>query len=257
MLWGHDALMGTGGGAQRPWLLQGDWEVRFEWGPTGVRSVPADAVVVVDVLRFTTAVDAAVGRGATVYPYRWKDETMHRYAQHVGAVLADPGATDGPSLSPVSLLSLDAGDRVVLPSPNGSTCAAIAHDTGATVYAACLRNAAAVGEWLSRHHDTVTVIACGERWPDGSLRPSLEDYLGAGAVLAALAQGRSPEAQVAVDSWQTASPKIAETIAGCVSGREAITRGWARDVEFACQVDASQAVPILRQGGFSDCRTRT
>jgi 2-phosphosulfolactate phosphatase len=249
--------MGPGGEAQRPWLLQGDWAVRFEWGPTGVSSVPADAVVVVDVLRFTTAVDAAVGRGATVYPYRWKDETMHRYARDVGAVLADPGATDGPSLSPVSLLSLEEGDRVVLPSPNGSTCAAIAHDAGAIVYAACLRNAGAVGEWLSRHHATVTVIACGERWPDGSLRPSLEDYLGAGAVLAAPSQRRSPEAQAAVDSWQTASPKIAETIAGCVSGREAISSGWARDVEFACEVDVSHAVPILRQGGFSYCRTRT
>ena len=51
---------------ERPWLLQGDWDVRFEWGPTGVSSVPAEAVVVIDVLRFTTAVDAGVGAGAVV-----------------------------------------------------------------------------------------------------------------------------------------------------------------------------------------------
>ena len=244
-------------GMERPWLLQSNSAVRFEWGPTGVTSVPAAAVVVVDVLRFTTAVDAAVGMGATVYPYRWRDETMQQYARQVDAVLADPGATTGPSLSPVSLLSLEPGDRVVLPSPNGSTCAATAHDAGATVYAACLRNAAAVGQWLGQHHESVTAIACGERWPDGSLRPSIEDYLGAGAVLAALAGRRSPEAEAAVHAWHAAAPEIAETIAGCVSGREAVARGWARDVEFACQVDASQTVPVLHQGGFVDCATRS
>jgi 2-phosphosulfolactate phosphatase len=238
---------------ERAWLLQDNWHIRFEWGPTGVSSVPADAVVVVDVLRFTTAVDAGVSVGATVYPYRWKDETMHRYAREVDAVLADPGGSDGPSLSPVSLLSLKAGDRVVLPSPNGSTCAAVAQEAGARVFAACLRNATAVGEWLRQDFETVTVVACGERWPDGSLRPSLEDYLGAGAVLAALGGNCSPEAQAAVRAWDAARPTIVETIEECVSGREAIARGWARDVEFACQVDESRAVAVLDQGGFVNC----
>lgn len=243
--------------SERPWLLQDRRDVRFEWGPSGVSPVPSEAVVVVDVLRFTTAVDAGVGAGATVYPYRWKDDTMHDYAREVDGVLADPGASDGPSLSPVSLLSLKPGDRVVLPSPNGSTCAAIAHDAGARVFAACLRNATAVGEWLRQNFETVTVIACGERWPDGSLRPSLEDYLGAGAVLAALGGDCSPEAQAAVRAWNAASPTIAETIETCVSGRESIARGWARDVEFACQVDASRVVAVLHHGGFVNGATRT
>lgn len=246
----------AGAGMERPWLLQSNWKVRFEWGPTGVGSVPADAVVVVDVLRFTTAVDAGVSRGATVYPYRWKDETMQRYAREVDAVLADPGATDGLSLSPVSLLRLGPGDRVVLPSPNGSTCAALAQEAGAAVYAACLRNSTAVGQWIAGRHDSVTVIACGERWPDGSLRPSLEDYLGAGAVLASLAGRQSPEAKAAVNAWHTARPGIVETVADCVSGREAIARGWQRDVEFACLVGASEAVPVLDAGGFIDGATR-
>lgn len=86
---GKNACMGTEQ-SERPWLLQDNWNVRFEWGPTGVSSVPAAAVVVVDVLRFTTAVDAGVSVGATVYPYRWKDETMHRYAREVDAVCRRP-----------------------------------------------------------------------------------------------------------------------------------------------------------------------
>jgi len=239
---------------ERPWLRQGEWDVRFEWGPTGAAAVPADVVVVVDVLRFTTAVDAGVGRGAMVFPYRWRDASARDFADRAGAVLADPGAAVGPSLSPVSLLQLGPGDRLVLPSPNGSTCAAIADDHGATVLAACLRNAAAVGSWLNEMARSVTVIACGERWEDESLRPSLEDHLGAGAVISALSGARSPEAQAAADAWAAANPSIAEVIAECVSGREAIARGWERDVGFAVDVNASPAVPILHDGGFVDAR---
>ena len=239
--------------ADQAWLGQSDWDVRFEWGPAGVEAVPGDAVVVVDVLRFTTAVDAGVSRGAVVYPYRWKDDSAVDYAARIGAVLADPGDPKGPSLSPVSLLALGADDRVVLPSPNGSTCAAIASAMGSTVIAGCLRNASAVGKWLNGRARTVTVIACGEKWPDGSLRPSLEDYLGAGAVVAALDGSVSPEAAAAAEAWLDAAPRVSEVISSCVSGREVVARGWGRDLEFALAVDASNCVPVLRDGFVDAC----
>ena len=241
----------TPSGHERPWLAQSGWDVRFEWGPAGA-AVPADAVVVVDVLRFTTAVDAAVSRGAAVFPFRWKDASAAAYAEEVGAVLADHGAVDGQSLSPVSLLGLGSGDRVVLPSPNGSTCAVEAAERGATVVAACLRNASAVGTWLAGRAQSITVIACGERWPDSSLRPSVEDLWGAGAVITALRGSRSPEAQMAADAWAAAKPDLAVNLSGCISGREAIARGWQRDVDFAVEVDASTNVPVLRNGAFID-----
>jgi hypothetical protein len=49
--------------------------IRCEWGACGVAHlVPeSDAVVIVDVLSFSTCVDIAVGNGAIVYPYRWQD----------------------------------------------------------------------------------------------------------------------------------------------------------------------------------------
>jgi hypothetical protein len=51
-------------------LTQARWSVRCDWGLTGARMAadPQGAVVVVDVLAFTTAVAIAVGRGSVVYP---------------------------------------------------------------------------------------------------------------------------------------------------------------------------------------------
>lgn len=178
-------------------------------GPAGLRAVMADHVVIVDVLRFTTAVDAAVAKGASVFPYRWTDRTAARFAAGVNAIVADGSDPAGPSLSPVRLSALHRNDRVVLPSPNGSTCATVAVGLGAkSVVAACLRNAQTVAKWLEKRPGTVAVVACGEQWPDGSLRPALEDHLGAGAVVPALGGSRSPEAEAAAALWDTLAPDV-------------------------------------------------
>src|SRR5438477_4167664 len=102
------------------------------------------------------------------------------------------------------MLRLEPGEAVVLPSPNGSTCAALAVESGATVVAGCIRNARAVGEQLRNENGPISVIPCGERWPDGSLRPSVEDFLGAGAILSHLGGSASPEARAAIAAWHHA-----------------------------------------------------
>ncbi len=233
------------------WADQATAPVRCEWGPAAVEAVPADVVVVIDVLRFTTAVDAAVGRGIAVHPYRWRDASAAAFADSVGAVLAD-GSPGAPSRSPESLLDLPPGSGVVLPSPNGSTCAALAAAAGATVVAACLRNASAVASWLADRGGSVTVVPCGERWPDGSLRPALEDLLGAGAVIDALALDGTPEAQAAAATWRACAVRLPEVLAACSSGREQVERGWADDLAFASAFDASRCVPLLVDGRFVD-----
>ena len=97
----------------------------------------------------------------------------------VGRSQAGPGQI---SLSPVSLRTTTPPRRLVLPSPNGSTIASRLEGDGAAVLGASMRNAAAVSRWIARHHDpatTVAVVAAGERWPDGQLRPAVEDLWGA------------------------------------------------------------------------------
>ena len=235
-----------------PWTSQSAYLRRFEWGLSGseVLARAESYLVVVDVLRFTTAVEAAVSRGAIVYPYRWKDKSARSFADSIGAQLHDGPHTDGSSLSPTALLSQPTLDALVLPSPNGSTCSLLAAEAGAMVVAACLRNAPAVAQFLASTSLPVSVIACGERWPDDTLRPSLEDLLGAGAVLAHLGGDLSPEAGSAVAAWEEARGKIAEVLLRCSSGRELDERGRRDDIGYASAFGVSDVVPILVDGAF-------
>ena len=59
---------------------QSEFDLRFEWGPRGIEMLApvSDAVVIVDVLTFSTAVVAAAARGAAVFPYRWNDDVSDR-----------------------------------------------------------------------------------------------------------------------------------------------------------------------------------
>lgn len=132
-------------------------------------------------LSFSTCVDVAVGQGGQVYPFHAADDGAAAFAETHGAMLASRNRRAGFSLSPASLLALPAGARLVLPSPNGS---ALSLATGRVpTFAGCLRNATAVAAAAQHYGRRITVIAAGERWPDGSLRFALEDLLGAGAIV--------------------------------------------------------------------------
>ena len=238
---------------------QAAYAVRFEWGPTGAAAIGAgaDIAVVVDVLSFTTTLTVALERGMTVYPYLWRDARAAQFADERDAVLAvgrlEAGAV-GASLSPAAMAAVEGVERVVLPSPNGSSICFSLADSGLTVVGACLRNRAAVAAWLAPRlaaGQRVAVVAAGERWPDGSLRAGFEDLWGAGAVLAALDLARaSPEARAAARAFAAVSTQLAEELRACASGAELVSAGFGRDVDIAALVDVCDVLPILREGHF-------
>ncbi len=97
----------------------------------------------------------------------------------------------------------------------------------------------------------MSVVAAGERWPDGTLRPAAEDLWGAGAVLQELGSaGASPEARLAVSTFAGVRDELGSALVACASGRELVAAGFARDVEIAAAVDAGGGVPVLRGEAF-------
>jgi 2-phosphosulfolactate phosphatase len=216
---------------------QPSFDPRLAWASEGgtLLAGACPVLVVVDILRFTTAVEVAVAHGALVVPERWTGRERH-----------------GPSsLSPASLLGVAAGTRVALASPNGATVSLDLADAGAVVLAGCLRNAPAVAAAARDLGGPVGVVAAGERRVDGSLRPAVEDLIGAGAILHALGGRPSPEARAAVAAFLDAAPDLASVLTACISGRELADRGLAGDLRMAAEHDVSQAVPRLSGGGFA------
>ena len=253
---------------------QEEYEIRFAWGQTGAETLApvCDVMVIVDVLSFSTCVSVAVARGATVYPYRFRDASAVAFAQAVDAILAGSRGISRFSLSPESLMSLNVGSRIVLPSPNGST---ISFSTGdAPTYAGCLRNAGAVAAAAmgtaamrtaenttaenttekSKRGSRIGVIACGERWKSGGLRPALEDMIGAGAIIARLHGSCSPEAAAAASVFMSVENTLTDSLIRCSSGKELIAGGYMNDVTLAAAEDADMVTPLLINGAYTAAR---
>jgi 2-phosphosulfolactate phosphatase len=236
------------------------YRCQLDWGHDGVRRAAGrgDLVVVVDTLRFSTTVIAAVERGAVIYPCA-PAEDVEALAQRVGAEVAayrqELVATHRYSLSPGSYDQVPPGMRIVLPSPNGAACCRLG-EAAPHLLVGALVNARTVGAVVSALMEettlAVTVIACGERWlqpgDDGQLRVAIEDYLGAGAILARIPYSASPEARVCVAGFLAVEHEIADLLWDSISGRELRQKGWGADVTRAARLNISSTVPVLRQG---------
>lgn len=232
-------------------FAQSEFNVRCEWGDNGVAQLGpiSEVIIIVDVLSFSTCVEIATARGATIFPYRWRDETAATFAASMAAELAgDRGRGAKYSLSPQSLLDIQVGTRLVLPSPNGST---LTLGTGETpTLAGCLRNYRAVASAAQRYGKRIAIIPAGERWSDGSLRPAFEDWIGAGAIVSQLNGSLSPEACAALAAFRHAYAETELLMKQCGSGKELIARGFEDDVVLASALDVSACVPVFVNGAY-------
>lgn len=230
-------------------------KVFSEWGLSGIRALMdrADVFIVVDILSFSTCVDVACTNGASVFPFPSGDheaaqgEARRREAELAGK-RSDPDAKY--SLSAPTLQNIAFGTRLVLPSPNGSRISFATKEK--PILAGCLRNAAAVAKVATgiAGSGTIAVIPAGEHWKDGSLRPAIEDLLGAGAIVAELRGVLSAEAIVAQEAFLSTGPKLLERLLGSVSGIELVDRGFPQDVAIAAEHNVSTCAPVLTDGAY-------
>lgn len=223
--------------------------VQLEWGPVGAATLAesCDVLVVVDVLSFTTCVSIACARRGTVWPHRWRDDSAAVRAGELGAVVAEPRGSPL-SLSPVSLLALPTGTRLLLPSPNGSTIAAAAAGSGRTVVAACLRNAGAVARWLVATGGTVGLVSAGERTPPPPHSRRVRAASRAGPRPSRRPPGpRTPAAA----SRPARRGVVGGQVARLLLRPRARRRGLWRRRAGSAEEDADDVVPVLRGGAFT------
>ncbi|SQJ11481.1 Probable 2-phosphosulfolactate phosphatase [Serratia rubidaea] len=240
------------------WYAQERFSVRLEWGIEAVEQLgqTADCIIIVDVMSFSTCISLAVDNGARVYPYPWKDESAIAYGNEKGAIVASTERrlkSNGYSLSPYSLKDIEQGARLVLPSPNGSAISFRAKDSGAAVFSGCFRNMAATAR-ACRHFKRILVIPYGERWPNGTLRPAVEDLAAAGGIISYLTDRTlSPEASATVSAYRHSYQKNISALNECASALELASRGFENDValclernmsEIACRLHGDVFAPL-------------
>ena len=142
----------------------------------------------------------------------------------------------------------------MLPSPNGSQLTLSCGER--PTFAGCLRNARAVADAVreAAAGEPILIVAAGEHWPDGSLRPAIEDWLGAGRIASYLAtNGRpvTPEAEASIVCADAMGDDgTARVVSGSASGIELTERGNFDDVVLATQIDSSANVPRLIEGVY-------
>jgi 2-phosphosulfolactate phosphatase len=197
--------------------------------------------------------DAADLRGP--YDMRGSYDVRFEWGAAGAAALAPSSSclvvVDVLSFSTSVTVAVQAGTRVYPCAWRDETAAAFAREHQAELAAG---RRAASDESGAPGLLSVAVIAAGERWPDGSLRPALEDLLGAGAVIAGLVECGvrvlSPEAEATRACFE-GTADIAAAVAGSVSGRELAGSGFGEDVAIAVESGSCPLVPVLADGAFT------
>jgi 2-phosphosulfolactate phosphatase len=216
---------------------------------------PGYAVVAVDVIRATTTAVTAVLTGRRCFPAATIDAAV-QVAQHLdapllvgelGGTLPDRFDLDN---SPAALAERsDISRPMVLVSTSGTPLICEAAQSGASVYAACLRNFAAQAAFLIARHPRVALIGAGSR---GEFRE--EDQLCCAWIAERLVQaGYAPLGDVLslIDRWNNASPS---DILVSNSVHYLSSTGRMRDLDFILNhVDDNQDVFEFQRGEIAVC----
>ncbi|WP_136057112.1 2-phosphosulfolactate phosphatase [Microbacterium sp. K24] len=210
---------------------QSTYQVRLDWGIAGLaRLAPADIVVVVDVLRFSSTVADAVAGGAEI-----ELADAVEWSTNGAAVATAAAATDATVL------------------------------VGAIRNASAVARAVQTVQERRQARTSVAIIAAGEWDEVGEPRFAVEDHLGAGAIIAALTDlgidHTAPDAAVAAEGFRALRRALRHMLSASGSAREleigvpSTARMAASGVVPTAPVDAAvidavDVVPVLVDGRF-------
>jgi 2-phosphosulfolactate phosphatase len=207
------------------------------------------AVVVLDVLRATTTMAAALGAGARgVRTYASTEEV--RRAASVGGGLLSCGEErclrpEGFDLgnSPAEFVRDRVEGKTILMSTTNGTRAIVAAARGAAqLYAAALVNAEATARHLARQELDVALLCAGT---GGDV--ALEDVIGAGAIIVALnrlTQNKlaSDAAQIALALFEMSENSLPQTLRSTQGGRNVVAARLEADIDYAARPNVLDVV---------------
>ena len=220
-------------------------EVRMGTGPAEALAAASrgDVIVVVDALRASTTIAAALAAGVS------EVKVVSRVDECVGDLTAaERGGVKFPGAdldnSPMSMLTAEIeGRSLVLTTTNGAECIlAAASGQTSLVFVGSLSNCSAVAEAASaaarETNRNITVVSAGR-----NLLPAEEDDYTASEIILGMGSVRLHQTS------QLSSPCDATVLFHeSESGRNLVDRGADADVSFCAQKDTLAVVPMWRDG---------
>lgn len=208
------------------------------------------AIVVVDVLRATSTISAALEHGVeAVIPVSSMEEALDWQAQgfRVG------GERNGQKIeafdfgnSPYDYMRPDLqGETVVLTTTNGTRALHLAQAQSNTIITAALVNLSAVMDWLETRQQDVVIFCAG--WKN---KLSLEDTVCAGALVDGLLKRGFTAQDDAVLAARTlchqamTDPK--KFLLAAAHRKRLMRLGLKRDIRYCLTPDQSSVIPILK-----------
>jgi 2-phosphosulfolactate phosphatase len=216
------------------------------------RSVVATTVLVVDVLRASTTMTAALAAGATaIVPVADPEDARRRRAAAGGdALLAGErrgNTIDGFDLgnSPVEFASAAVRGKIVIFTTSNGTRALLAARGAAAIGVASLVNLSAAAAWALAPERDIAILCAGERGAR-----SLEDVVCAGLLVDRLKTAEpgvrlSPAATDAAETARPYAKDVARLRAASSWARHLVRSGRGGDVDACLAIDTTTLVPVF------------
>ena len=225
-----------------------------------MRDTSADAYVVIDVLRFSTTVAAALASGfREIHVFSELSEAV-KFARENKALLVaevegvkpkDADLDNSPTaiIDYVKKYGVGSG-KLAIRTTSGALIVSEAISLGlGNVLVGSLVNARFVAEALEElRPSSINIVCAGFR----RAKFAIEDFLGAGAIICELAGitevNLFDEAMAALHTYLSLRDDLLGAIRSGRSGRFLCSTGRDRDVVFASKVNTVNAVPVLGNG---------
>lgn len=227
-------------------------------------TVPAEAgegfwagrsAVMVDVLRSSTSMAAALGAGCREIVPCSSIEEASRLAETLGRshVLLcgerDGRMIDGFDLgnSPLEFVPEAVKDRTLIMATTNGTAVLAGLKQAGLAAAACFNNVEACYRLLARGGADAVVVCAGKQG-----RFSLEDMLCAGAIADRSAKDKmfklSDSSRAALALYRKHSKRLASALAKTQHGAYLASLGFKADIDFCSRIDSTDIVPVLASG---------
>jgi 2-phosphosulfolactate phosphatase len=215
-----------------------------------------DLIIVIDVLRTTTSIITAISSGAkSIIPTETLREAYQLHKRHPNYLLVGERNGRRPrgfdfGNSPQELISKEIrGKDLIITTTNG-TKALTGSKQAKWVLCGAFLNAGAIAKEAvdisNEQRAGVSFVLAGEED-----RFSFEDFVCAGAIVEEFPRGHahlSDGTLAAIAAFKQIRSNLCENIAKGEHAKRLIELGLQKDIEFSCQIDAYDVIPVYGNG---------